>query len=100
MQQKKNLIIIGASYQTNQIDDKRSIYLDGCKLTVSPKLNTLDSNLTWIPHINAINKKCSNNLGVWNKVKIFSPRNRYVSDVLYTYFALLKLWYFTLGECL
>ena len=70
-------MFIGTSYQTNQIDDKRSIYLDGCKLTRVAEAKflgiTLDSNLTWIPHINAISKKCSKNLGVLNKVKHFLP---------------------------
>ena len=74
---KTNLMFIGTSYQTNQIDDKRSIYLDGCKLTRVTEAKflgiTLDSNLTWIPHINAISKKCSKNLGVLNKVKHFLP---------------------------
>ena len=71
-------MFIGTSYQTNQIDDKRSIDIDGCKLTRVTEANflgiTLDSNLTWIPHINAISKKCSKNLGVLNKVKPFSPK--------------------------
>ena len=74
---KTNLMFIGTSYQTNQIDDKKSIYLDGCKLTRGTEAKflgiTLDSNLTWIPHINAISKKCSKNLGVLNKVKHFPP---------------------------
>ena len=70
-------MFIGISYQTNQIDDKRSIYLDGCKLARVTEAKflgiTLDSNLTWILHINAISKKCSKNLGVLNKVKHFLP---------------------------
>ena len=57
---KKNLMFIGTSYQTNQIDDKRSIYLDGCKLTRVTEAKflgiTLDSNLMWIPHIYKCNK--------------------------------------------
>ena len=63
---KTNLMFIGTSYQTNQIDDKRFIYLDGCKLTRVTGAKflgiTLDSNLTWTPHINAISRKCSKNL--------------------------------------
>ena len=70
-------MFIGTSYQTNQIDDKRSIYLGGCKLTQVTEATflgiTLESNLTWIPHINTISKKCSKNLGVLNKVKHFLP---------------------------
>ena len=51
---RTNLMVIGTSYQTNQIV-KRSIYLDGCKLprvTEAKFLGiTQDSNVTWILHI-------------------------------------------------
>ena len=69
---KTNLMFIRTSYQINQIDDKRSIYLDGCKLTRVTEAKfpgiTLDSNLTWIPHINAVSKKCSKKLGCFEQI--------------------------------
>ena len=74
---KTNLMFIGTPHQTKQINDKKHIYLDGCKLTRVTEAKflgiTLDSNLTWIPHINSISKKCSKNLGVLNKIKHFLP---------------------------
>ena len=87
---KTNLMFIGTSYPTNQINDKRSIYLDGCKLTQATEAKflgiTLDSNLPWIPHINAVSKKCSKNLGVMNKVKYFLPKT-----VMYQLYCTLTL---------
>ena len=72
---KTNLMFIGTPHQTKQINDCRHIYLDGCKLTCVTEAKFLgiiiDSNLTWIPHINSISKKCSKNLGVLNKIKHF-----------------------------
>ena len=92
---KTNFLFIGISYQTNQINDKRSIYLDGCKLARVTEAKflgiTLDSNLTWIPHINA-SKKCSNNLGVLNKVKHFLPET-----TMYQLYCTLILPYLNYG---
>ena len=74
---KTNLMFIGTPHQTKQINDSRHIHLDGCKLTCVTEAKFLgiiiDSNLTWIPHINSISKKCSKNLGVLNKIKHFLP---------------------------
>ena len=45
MAAKENLIYIGTSYQTNQIDDKRSIY-PVMDVTEAELLGIPDSNLT------------------------------------------------------
>ena len=74
---KTNLMFIGTPHQIKQVNDSRHIHLDGCKLTRVTEAKflgiTLDSNLTWIPSINSISKKCSKNLGVLNKIKHFLP---------------------------
>ena len=86
---RTNLMFIGTPHQTKQVNDSRHIHLDGCKLTRVTEAKflgiALDSNLTWIPHINSISKKCSKNLGVLNKIKHFLPKNtciRYIARLL------------------
>jgi len=93
---KTNLMFIGKPYQTKHITDNRHIYLDGCKLTRVSDAKflgiTLDENLTWKSHINAISKTCSRNLGVLNKLKHVLPKTS-----LYQLYCTLILPYLSYG---
>ena len=72
---KTNLMFLGTRYQTNNIGDDSSIYLDGCKLSRVEDAKflgiTIDENLTWKKQIDNVCKLCARNIGVLNKVKAF-----------------------------
>ena len=77
-----------------------AVYKLTCVMYAKFFIITLDLNLTWVPHINPVNKKCSKNLGVLDKVKYYLPETTMYLLYLYTYFAVFKIWYSTLGECI
>ena len=93
---KTNLMFIGTQHQTKNISDDHQIFLDKCKLTRVADAKflgiTLDENLTWRSHINNVCKRCSRNIGVLNKVKLFLPK-----PSLHKLYCTLILPYLTYG---
>jgi hypothetical protein len=75
---KTNLMLLGSTYKTKNTKIKRSIHLDGHKLTRVSDAKFLgiiiDENLAWKSHIDNVCKLCSRNVGVMNKVKHFLPK--------------------------
>ena len=70
-------MFLGTRFQTNNIGDDNSIYLDGCKLSRVEDAKfqgiTIGENLTWKKQIDNVCKLCARNIGVLNKVKTFLP---------------------------
>ena len=105
---KTNLMYLGTSHQTRNIDDSTNncIYLDSVKLNRVHEAKFLglliDENIIWKKQISCLCKTCSKNIGVMNKVKHFLPyRNRQcIPTVLFNGFMLLKFWDIIMGEFL
>ena len=93
---KTNQMYFGTSYQTRNIDDQHTIYLDGTKLVRVREAKflgiTIDENLTWKKQISNTCRSCSRNIGVLNKVKYFLPKH-----VMYQLYCSMVLCYLNYG---
>ena len=94
---KTNLMYLGTSHQTRNIDDsKNCIYLDGVKLDRVHEAKFLglliDENITWKKQISSVCKTCSRNIGVMNKVKHFLPK-----QAMYHLYCSMVLCYLNYG---